>query len=237
MSNPPTYRAEPDPEFADRLEHLLLQRLTAAAGSRGAQITGAADGSNQEGHITMVDIKDRPMGGELVSPGRRRRGRWLLVAAAAIVVVLAAAGIASRIEDPARVATTPPTTSRADTTTEQYGNVVGEHAAAILEWIEAEESADHVEDAFDQYLRERYVPFRQLLVNFDQALAEVPSPPDEIAALVDRTRTQVKATLNSVDLLLTCTATSSYCFDDERSAAEAAYKGLPPVFEEWSPYT
>ena len=33
MVDPPTYRAEPDPEFADRLERVLLQRLTAPAGS------------------------------------------------------------------------------------------------------------------------------------------------------------------------------------------------------------
>ena len=185
----------------------------------------------------MIETEDHPTGHEPVTPRRRSPRRRLLVAAAAIVVVVAAAGIASRIEDPARFATTTPTTSQAGATTEQYGSVVGERSAAILEWIDSEESCDHVECSFNQYLRERYATFRRLLVDFDQALAELPPPPDEIATLVDRTTTRVNDTLNSVDMLLTCAAASAYCGGDERSAAEAAYKELPPVFTAWRSYT
>lgn len=221
-----------DGAFVARMRALVVEEWQAGAGMTPPDFT---DTDDREEDIIMLKTEDHPAGHELVPPRRRR---WLLVAAAAVVVAVAA-GIASRIEDPARVATTPPATSRSGTTTERYGTVVGEHGAAILEWIDAEESADHVEDAFNQYLRERYVPFRQLLVNFDQALAELPPPPDEIAALVDRTRTRVNDNLKSVDLLLTCTAAapSLYCGGDERSAAEAAYNRLPAVFEEWSPYT
>ncbi|MEO6318324.1 MAG: hypothetical protein ABIP36_06020 [Acidimicrobiales bacterium] len=119
--------------FADRLEHLLLQRLTAAASSRGAQITGAADGSNQEGHITLVDIKDRPTGGELVNAGRHLRGRWLLGAAAAVVIavtgtLLVAAGRDEKTVDtatstPETTAATAPTSCRL--TAEEVSQVIG----------------------------------------------------------------------------------------------------------------
>lgn len=124
MSDPPTYRAEPDPEFADRLERVLLQRLAAAAGPRGAQIAGAADGSSQEGDITMLDTEDRPTGRELVNPGRRLRGRWLLGAAVAVVIavmgtVLVAAGRDEKTVDtatstPAATAATAPTSAGGD---------------------------------------------------------------------------------------------------------------------------
>ena len=35
VDDSPPFRAEPDPEFADQLEQVLLERLTAPAGSRG----------------------------------------------------------------------------------------------------------------------------------------------------------------------------------------------------------
>ena len=38
MVDPPTYRAEPDPEFADRLERVLLQRLTASRPDRAPAV-------------------------------------------------------------------------------------------------------------------------------------------------------------------------------------------------------
>ena len=176
------------------------------------------------------------------TPSNRTHRRRVLVAAAAIVVVIAAAGIAIRIEDPSRVATTAPTTSRASTTTEQYGRVVSEHSAAIQAW---EESCTHMECSFPQYAHEHYVALRTVLVNFNRALAELPSPPDEIATLVDRTKGQINDAMNGIDQGLPCGMASPQaflaspsCYNEWSEAeAEAAYKRLLPVFAAWSPYT
>jgi hypothetical protein len=224
-----------DPAFVARMRALVTEEWQADAGTTPPDFT---DTDEQGRNVIMLETEDYLTGHEPVTRRRRSPGRWLVAAAA---IVVAAASIAITAEDPSRVATAPttPTASQAGTTTEQYGSVVSEHSAAIQEWIDTEEASDHVEDGFNQYLRERYVPFRRLLVNFDQALAELPSPPDEIATLVDRTKAAVNDSLNSVERLLTCTAAwpSRYCGGDERSAAEAAYNRLPPVFAAWSPYT
>jgi hypothetical protein len=175
---------------------------------------------------------------------QRTHRRRMLVAAAAIVVVIAAAGIAIRIEDRSRVATTAPTltTSRASKTIEQYGSVVREHSVAIQAW---EESCTHMECHFPQYAHEHYVALRTLLVNFNRALAELPSPPDEIATLVDKTTGQVNDAINGIDQGLPCGPASPQaflasrrCYDEWSEAeAEAAYQRLRPVFAAWSPYT
>jgi hypothetical protein len=246
MPDAPSSRAEPDPEFADRLERLLLQRLSASVdGPRPRRGVTESDGpiyantDDHEGATIMLKTEDRRTDDQPVSSRRRRSGPWLVVAAAAamVVVVIAAASIAIRSEDPARVATDAP---RPSATTEQYGSVVREHSAAIQAWIDSEESCDHVECPLAVYVHERYAELGPLLKGFIQALAELPSAPDEIAALVARTKAQVKAAANSVDLMVTCGAPSADSPDtcgDERSEVEAAYKRLPAMFAEWSPYT
>lgn len=96
MVDRPTYRAEPDPEFADRLEQLLLLRLTAdpvgtRSGHEGVQSdeqdSPGADLEDREGDIIMLDTEERPTG--QLAPSRRSPGRWILVAAAVALVAVA----------------------------------------------------------------------------------------------------------------------------------------------------
>ena len=87
MADRPTYRAEPDPEFADRLEQVLLQRLTAPAGSRPRR--GADTGPDgRENEMIILEADDHPAGHGPMIPRRRPPGRWLLVAAAAAGVAI-----------------------------------------------------------------------------------------------------------------------------------------------------
>jgi hypothetical protein len=97
MVDHPTYRAEPDPEFADRLERVLLQRLTAGPDGTSSsrvvveRVDPARPGANpdhRERDIIMLDTEDRPTGP--MAPRRRSPGHWLLLAAA--VAVVAAVG-------------------------------------------------------------------------------------------------------------------------------------------------
>jgi hypothetical protein len=81
MVEPPTYRADPDPEFADRLERVLLERLAAAPGRPDA------DPDHREGDIIVLDTEDPIVGPR--APWRRSPGRWLMVAAAVAVVAVA----------------------------------------------------------------------------------------------------------------------------------------------------
>ena len=82
-------------------------------------------------------------------------------------------------------------------------------------------------------------------MNFNRALAELPSPPDEIATLVERTKEQVNDTVNGIDQGLPCGPgspqaflASPTCYNEWSEAeAEAAYQRLSPVFAAWSPYT
>jgi hypothetical protein len=237
----------PDPAQAEELRQRLRVRMASVA---------------REDHPGRSDLHreaDRlePYGGgapmhelsasDTSTPSDRTRRRRVLVVAAAILVAIAAAAIAiaNRIDEPSHVATlAPPTTSRAGTTIDQYGSVVSEHSAAIQAWIDSEEACDHVECSFAQYAHERYVELRTLLANFDQALAELPSPPDEIATLVERTKRQIDDAIHGIDQGLTCREASpqsflaSSCVDEwSETEAESAYKTLPPVFAAWSPYT
>ncbi|MGH8979109.1 MAG: hypothetical protein ACRDV7_13610 [Acidimicrobiia bacterium] len=208
---------------------------------RGRSVLELDSGGHPDEWIVPTNELSPP---DASTTNQRTHGRRVLVAAAAIVVVIAAAGIAIRIEDQSRVATTAPTltTSRASATIEQYGSVVSEHSAAIQAW---EESCSDMECLIPQYAHEHYVALRTLLVNFNRALAELPSPPDEIATLVDRTKDQVNDAINGIDQGLPCGAASPQaflaspsCYDEWSEAeAEAAYKRLPPVFAAWSPYT
>ncbi len=100
MVDPPTYRAEPGPAFADRLERVLLQRLTAEpAGMRFSRDVVRSDEPGRpdadldlrEGATIMLETEDRLT--EQGAPSRRARGRWLLAAAAVAVVVVAFAAV------------------------------------------------------------------------------------------------------------------------------------------------
>jgi len=93
MVDPPTYRAEPDPEFADRLERLLLQRLTAPRSRRGpsqgdAPVRTDTDPDDQQGAIHWLETQDHPTGHDPAAPRRPSPGRWLLVAAVAALVAV-----------------------------------------------------------------------------------------------------------------------------------------------------
>lgn len=98
MADPPTYRNEPDGEFADGLERLLLQRLTApvhADARRGVPLstTPAADDPDG-GFVVTLQVGDEALGGGRDTAARRPRARWIVVAAAAAVVVIGAAILA-----------------------------------------------------------------------------------------------------------------------------------------------
>jgi len=174
--------------------------------------------------------------------GRHISGRWL---GGGAIVVAAAAAIAFTFaitidDDPSRVTTTP-TTSRASTTTEQYASVIREHSAAIQEWIDSEKSCRNDLDCYVwPRVRERYIALRLDLTYFDQALGWLPSPPNEIATLVDSTKKQLNDAVNTIDLMLSCQLPpppARVPCSDAKRAAEAAYKRLPPLFAAWSPYT
>ena len=96
MVDPPAYRAEPDPEFADRLERVLLQRLTAPGGSpnqrevarRVQQEPTDVDPDDPDTDPIMLERRDRRREQGPMSPHRRSPGRWLLVAAVAGLIAV-----------------------------------------------------------------------------------------------------------------------------------------------------
>ena len=97
MVDPPTYRAEPDPAFAARLERLLLQRLTAASDEpRSIRRRAASDGpidthphsDDEDGDLIMLETETRTPHQPPPSSRRGSPGRWLMAAAAAAVVAL-----------------------------------------------------------------------------------------------------------------------------------------------------
>lgn len=97
MVDPPTYRAEPDPTFAARLERLLLQRLAEGSDEprsnrRGAASDGPLDthpySDDELGDLIMLETEDRPTHQPPPSSGRGSQGRWLMVAAAAAVAAV-----------------------------------------------------------------------------------------------------------------------------------------------------
>jgi hypothetical protein len=192
---------------------------------------------------------DRPRTTHIASlsdtPLRRRPGRRLVaLAAAAIVVVAVSTTALLRNDNPSRVATTVPTTSGASAAIEQYASVVRDYSAAIGGWIDQEESCQDVECRFRQYVHERYVGLRAILANFDVSLSALPSPPDEIAALVEATKRQINRAANGIDQGLPCRSSSpqkfaqSSCYDTwSEATAKAAYKRLPSMLAAWNPYT
>jgi hypothetical protein len=120
MIDPSSYRAEPDAEFADRLERVLLERLTAPVGSRSHPPTDT-DLDDQPGDIIWLEPEHGAMSHDRVTPRRHPPGRWLLVAAVAAVVavvgtLLVAAGDADP-EDQVPATSTPTTAPTTSTST------------------------------------------------------------------------------------------------------------------------
>jgi hypothetical protein len=189
------------------------------------------------GSLVQLDAEEATVSTRRPQGHRSRTIRLVSIAACLLAVVAVAAVVMADREavdttDPAEA----PTTSPERVTTEQYGGVVSEHSTAIQAWIDREESSDHVEDSFPQYVRERYDELRPLLAQFQQALTELPSPPPEIATLVDTTERQVSDALHSVDVLLSCPEPSRIKCPDEYSEAETAYRALPELFAAWRAY-
>lgn len=122
MVDPPTYRTQPDPEFADRLETVLLRRLTAAnelpptgqvARSGESARTLSEPGHRAADHLIVLETDDRAPGHGPV-PDRRSPGRWFLAAAVAVAVgvagtLLVAAGDDDADEQIDTVTSTPST--------------------------------------------------------------------------------------------------------------------------------
>ena len=97
MVDPPEYRTEPEPEFADRLERLLLHRLTAPAGSRGARV------------VVPPDRPAEPDARSLsVAPPPDRWARRAVAAAAAVALLVAAGVTVTRNRDRGTGVTTSP---------------------------------------------------------------------------------------------------------------------------------
>jgi hypothetical protein len=102
--DPTSYRAEPNGEFADRLERELLQRL---AGIRSGASTDPADGTRiiLESRVYDWQPSETPLADLAPEPGRGPRTttrRWLVVAAAATIIVIVAAVLAYRSGDDTR---------------------------------------------------------------------------------------------------------------------------------------
>lgn len=190
------------------------------------------------GASVQLDAEDATLSPPRARPHRSRTIRLVSIAACLLAVVAVAAVVTADREavDTIGPAETP-STGPERTTTEQYGAVVSEHSTAIQAWIDREEASDHIEDSFPQYVRERYDELWLLLSQFQVALDELPSPPDQIATLVVTTEGQVGDALRSVDRLLSCPEPSRVTCPDEYSEAEAAYKALTELFAAWGPYT
>jgi hypothetical protein len=105
MVDPPTYRAEPDPEFADRLERELLQRLAVPVGSATAP---HRDPDDPDGEVITLESNEGRRGQDPMTVRHPGRGRWLLVAAVAAVIAILAAFLASPSEDDEQVPIGPP---------------------------------------------------------------------------------------------------------------------------------
>ncbi|MGH9276257.1 MAG: hypothetical protein ACRDZU_16555 [Acidimicrobiales bacterium] len=122
MVDPPTYRAEPDPAFAARLERLLLQRLTAGSDEprsvrRGVASDGPIDthpnSDDDYGDLIMLETETRPPHQPPPSSGRGSRARWLMAAAAAAVIALVGTLVVAAGDDdeePVDTVTSTPTT-------------------------------------------------------------------------------------------------------------------------------
>lgn len=122
MIDPPTHQTEPDPEFADRLERLLLQRLTAPSSSRGARDIVAP---NQP-----ADPDARPL--SVARPPAR--SPWRVVAAAAVVALIVATGLTvTRNRDRGeKVVTSPgPTATTLLDTTELFPDLAPDATMAL----------------------------------------------------------------------------------------------------------
>lgn len=137
MVDPPTYRADPDPEFADHLERVLLERLT--AGTDAMKSRGEGVPSDQQLRldavpddrraIIMLDTEHRNTGP--IGPRSGSPGRWLLVAAAvavvAVVGVLAAVGGEDdKPLDTVTATTTAPPEIACPLTADEVSEVIGE---------------------------------------------------------------------------------------------------------------
>ena len=107
MVDAPTYRAEPDPDFADRLEQVLLQRLTAPAGSRTRREVAQSDEpvrtdtepDGQASEMIVLDGEDRTASHEPMTRRLRLPDWRLLVAAAAAVVAVVGTLLVAAADD------------------------------------------------------------------------------------------------------------------------------------------
>jgi hypothetical protein len=115
----PRYRTEPDPEFADRLEQVLLGRLTAEPVRHGLASGDAprrTEAEHGDGHMIMLDAARGPTGP--TAPRRRPPSTWLLVAAACAMVAAVGTLLVAAADDNEQVhtVTSTPTTTTIDET-------------------------------------------------------------------------------------------------------------------------
>lgn len=90
MPDPSTYRADPDPDFADGLEKMLLQKLTAPSGSQCSQTDSTPELDRTQATVVSTPLDDSGSEVELMPlPGYAKptRSRWVAVAAAALVAI------------------------------------------------------------------------------------------------------------------------------------------------------
>ncbi len=119
----PSYRVEPDAEFADRLERVLVQRLTAPASSRPTEVPrvttvsriDTTPGNSWTGEDdALIDLDSM---GAARRPARRRLAATIALGAAAAAVLAVALTAVIRIEDEHDLADVPPPTLAATTVT------------------------------------------------------------------------------------------------------------------------
>jgi hypothetical protein len=123
-------RVTPDPVQAEELRQRLHARMAniSTDDHRGRSALELDAGGHPDDWV--VPMEETTVS-DTSTTNQRTHRRRVLVAAAAIVVVIAAAGIAIRIEDPSRVATTTPTPTTAPPdkscplTAEQVSEAIG----------------------------------------------------------------------------------------------------------------
>lgn len=118
-------RVEPDAEFADRLERVLVDRLTAPVASRWhtSPDVAASETPSSNGEMSLTDLEVVPMDARPNSPGAGPR--WLLVAAS-VAVLVAGVLVVTAIRDDSPAPAAPPETPAPTTTVAPMAIVFGE---------------------------------------------------------------------------------------------------------------